>query len=220
MHWAAHSAAVRLVVCSMGWHRWVDTPHILLHILAEVDTLLEQDLDLMDSHLDQGDSQMNILHVGDILVGGRVMNRGVLHSLDIHLVPDIRLVDSRQGAVLADLQGNERVGCAVKGTQLVAAVEKEQGRVYQEQLRQLMKKVEEQVRSRCQQLKLWLELCWVEDESQGSLQEWRMAVYYCLYWNLGRLHQVLQKKEADLLVQDHLVQVHQDILLDMHLDDL
>ena len=40
-----------LVVCSMGWHRLVDTPHNFLQILAEVDTLLEQDLDLMDSHL-------------------------------------------------------------------------------------------------------------------------------------------------------------------------
>lgn len=59
----------------------------------------------------------------------------------------------------------------------------------------------------------------MEDVSQGSLQEWRMVVYYCLCWSLGRLHQVLQKKEADHLVQDHLVQVHQDIL-DMHLDDL
>jgi len=53
-------------------------------------------------------------------------------------------VDSRQGAVQADLQGNEMVGCAVKGIQLVAAVEKEQGRVYQE----LMMKMGEQVRIR------------------------------------------------------------------------
>ena len=30
-------------------------------------------------------------------------------------------MDSRQGAVQADLQGNEMVGCAVKGIQLVAA---------------------------------------------------------------------------------------------------